>query len=55
MSKNKIFGYILMAVGALCGLGSSFFMAKAGEEDTVNAVNDYIAEHTSDFVLEAKN
>ena len=55
MSKNKIIGYVLMALGGLISLGSSFFMSKAGEEDTKNAVNAYIAEHQKEFVLEAKN
>lgn len=55
MSKDKIIGYVLMALGALASLGASIFMAKAGEEDTKNAVADYIAEHKSDFMLEAKD
>ncbi len=55
MSKMKVLGYILTAIGSLAGLAASFVMMKAGEEDTRNAVNDYIAEHKKEFVLEAKN
>jgi hypothetical protein len=55
MSQSKVIGYVLMALGALVSLGASIFMAKAGEEDTRNAVNDYISEHRSEFIMEAKN
>lgn len=55
MSKSKILGYILTAVGGLLSLGGSLVLIKAGEEDTAQAVGDYIAEHKNEFMLEAKN
>lgn len=55
MSKTKLLGYILTAIGGLVSLAASAVMMKAGEEDTRSAVNDYIAEHRNEFVLEAKN
>ena len=52
MSKSKIIGYVLTALGGLFSLGASLFLAKAGEEDTKTAVADYISEHKGELADE---
>lgn len=51
MSQTKLLGYILTLLGGLLSLAASAVMLKAGEEDTRNAVNDYISQNYTKFQM----